>query len=95
MYLVFDFIEQEFDVVDTEKEAIERAEEILQSYRNDAPTDGWPDDIVESIGYAKIKARTRVTRVETKSDAGEDNWPYDFDEIWYVDLVPAEDMVKG
>ncbi len=97
MYLVFDFIEHEFDFVDTKEKAIANIKEVLQLYRNDASTDGWPEDIVGSVGYAEIKADSRVTKTVKKSDFGEDDWPYnsDFDEIWYVDLVSAEDMVKG
>ena len=92
MYIVFDLIENEFEVVDTEKEAIKLSEKYLKSYGDEAPTDGWPEDIVDSIGYAKIKARSKVTKTEKKSDFGEDDWPYnaDFDEIWYVEIVDEE-----
>ncbi len=92
MYLVFDFIEHEFDVVDTEKEAIKKAGEALQFYKDGASTDGWPEDIVGSVGYAEIKADSRVTKTEKKSDVGEDDWPYDYDEIWYVDLVDKAEV---
>ncbi len=90
MYIVFDLIENEFEVVDTEKEAITLSEKYLKSYGDEAPADGWPEDIVDSIGYAEIKARSKVTKTVKKSDVGEDDWPYDFDEIWYVDIVDEE-----
>ena len=94
MYLVFDRIENELALVDTEKQASAKAEEFLQYYRDEAAADGWPEDIVGSIGYAEIKADSRVTKTEKKSDVDEEDWPYFYDEIWYVDLVPVEDMVK-
>ncbi len=95
MYLVFDFIEHEFDFVDTKEKAIANIKEVLQLYKNDASTDGWPEDIVGSIGYAKVEARSKVTKIEKKSDVGEDDWPYDYDEIWHVDLVDeAEERDK-
>jgi len=88
MYIVFDFIEREFDFVDTEKQAKEKAEKALNYYRDEAATDGWPEDIEKSIGYAKVKMQSKITKTIKRKDYREDEWPYgDFDEICYVDLV--------
>ncbi len=94
MYIVFDFINSEFDLVETEKLASAKAKEALEFYRGEAATDGWPEDIVGSVGYAEIKADSRVAKIEKKSDVGEDDWPYEYDEMWYVVLLPVKDMVK-
>lgn len=90
MYIVFDFINRDFDFVGTEKQAEEKAEEALNYYRGEAATGGWPEDIEKSIGYAKIIAQSKITKTEKKEDCDEEDWPYDFDEICYVDLVAAK-----
>ena len=89
MYIVFDFVNNDFDFMDTEKQAKKQAEETLEYYRGEAATDGWPDNIEKSIGYAEVKMMSKITKTETKEEYGED-WPYDFDEIWHIDLVAAE-----
>jgi len=94
MYLVFDLIEHDFELVDTEKEASIQAEKYLQSYRDEAATDGWPEDIAGSVGYAEVKVNSQVTKTEKKSNIGEEDWPYSFDEIWYVDLTPVHKEEK-
>ncbi len=91
MYIVFDLIESEYAFVDTKEKAIKGANEFLQVYKDEASTEGWPEDIVSSIGYAEIKADSRVTKTEKKSDFGDEPWPYLHDEIWYVDIVPIKD----
>ena len=87
MYIVFDLIESEYAFVNTHKEAKDKADEWLKHYQEHAQSDGWPEDIADSIGYAKIIAQSKVTKTEKKSDYGDEPWPYLHDEIWYVDIV--------
>ena len=94
MYIVFDAIENEFEFVHTEKQAKDKAEEFLQLYRDEAPDNGWPEDIVDTISYAKIIVSSKVTKIDKFSHVDKEPWPYAFDEIWYVDLVPVKNMVK-
>jgi len=91
MYIVFDLIEPEYAFVHTEKQAKDKADEFLNLYRDEAESDGWPEDIEKSIGYAKVVAQSKVTKTETKDDYGDEPWPYLHDEIWYIDIVKVDE----
>jgi len=92
MYIVFDMIESEYVFVHTEKQAKEQADKWLKHYQEEAQSDGWPEDIVSSVGYAKIIADSQVTKTETPADYGDEPWPYLYDEIWYIDIVPIKEQ---
>lgn len=81
-WLVFDFIEHEFDLVGTEELAIKSANEILEIYRSDA-CEGWHEDMAGSIGYAEVKAISKMINLQKKDDFDENEyWPGgDNDEI--------------
>ena len=91
MYIVFDVIESEYVFVDTEDQAKEKAGEFLKYYQEQAQDDGWPEDIVSSVGYAKVIADSQITKTETKADHGDEPWPYLHDELWYVDIVATKE----
>ena len=89
MYIVFDLIENDFEILKTEKEAVVKADEWLERYQEEAQDEGWPENIEGSVGYAEVKARSIVTSTESKKD-NPDDWPYLHDEIWYVNIVEVD-----
>jgi len=63
-WIVFNFIDDYFELVETEEEAEGKAREILECYSRDIPNDKWPEDIEGSIGYAKVRMSTKITKIE-------------------------------
>lgn len=63
-WLIFNCIDDEFELVDTEEKADSKAREILSCYANIAHVDGWPDGIEGSIGYARVQMSTKITKIE-------------------------------
>ena len=88
-YIAFDLIEKEFELAETEEKAKGIAEGYLEFYRVDAAVDGWPEDIVGKVGYAEVRESTKVTKTEKRED-NPDDWSYQYDEIWHVDLVGTD-----
>lgn len=61
-YFVYDGYENDTEFFDTEKEASEYAEKILQEYRDDSIDDGWCEDFSDGlICYGKVMAGTEET----------------------------------
>ena len=94
MYIVFDLIDNDFEILKTEKEAVKKADEWLEHYQEESQDEGWHEDIEGSIGYAEIKAQSIITSAESKKD-NPDDWPYFHEEIWYVDIVPLKEERNG
>ncbi len=63
-WLIFNNIDDEFDLVDTEDQAWKGAGEILARYTAACDADKWPEHIEGSIGYAKVQMSTKITKIE-------------------------------
>ena len=73
-YFSFDRFEGEYDFHETEKEAKESAENYLQTWRDEATDDGWPEDMENYIGYGKLFGISKETYRHDKKDFTEEEW---------------------
>ena len=71
--------ENGIEYFETEKEAKEKAEEMLEDYR-DMAVDGW-DDCVNDLSWGTVNERCYQTSCKKAPEDSE------FDEIWEFDLV--------
>ena len=90
-WLVFDFLENEFSFETTEELAIKAVNEILQIYR-DMASEEWPEDMAGNVGYAEVKAVSKMINLQKKADFDENElWPGgDNDEICDFELKEIE-----
>ena len=91
----FDEQEGEFNFFETEEEARKDAEDALDYYRDNAGSDGWPEN-EQCVGYGKLSALPVRCDIETREewekehDPEDDPWPYpDFDEVYDLQLAPV------
>ena len=74
-YFAFDRFENHFDLFDTEKEAKEEAEKMLDDYRDSAATDGWPEeDFSNYIGWGEVKESNVCVEAIKRTDYTNEEW---------------------
>lgn len=92
-YFSWDFDGDGFQFWETAEEAKADAEAALQLYRDDASTDGWPEDIETLVLWGEIKERPWRGKAETRAayEADGEEWPYSdaFDEVYDLQLKPV------
>ncbi len=97
-WIAFDLFEHDFEMVEDEKRARAIAERWLDDYRQDAPSDGWPEDMEGLIGCAQVRTATVETKCETQEEykARDEEWPYldQWDAIYDYGFVEIEQPAK-
>ena len=88
--------ERENNVVclwDTAEEAKKDAENALEACRDEAGSEGWPEDEETCVIWGKIMEAPRQVNHETKKqyEARGEKWPYDGDEVYDLQLAPVPD----
>ena len=92
-YFVWDRDNNEVILWDTAEEAKEDAEKTLGYCRDDEFGDGWPEHEETCIIWGKIMEAPRQVNHETKKqyEARGEEWPYDGDEVYDLQLAPVPD----
>ena len=85
-WLSFDTVNCNFCLHDTEDEAKKEAELILESYRDDAYADGWPESLNGAVGYGHVVQSAAENVIAHKEDFTDEEWEDEgysasFDEI--------------
>ncbi len=88
-WFAYDRENGDYNFFETEPEAIKCAEDTLESYRNDASQDGWPETMTGNIGYGEIKMQIGAEIIidekknYTKEELEDEQWAYgdEFDKI--------------
>jgi len=73
-YFAYDRYNGEYAFFKTEQEAREAAERYLGYYAEYAASDGWPEDLSNSIGYGRIIATTVEKIITDKKDFTDEEW---------------------
>lgn len=90
-WFAYDRVNGDYEIFETEAEAIEAAEKFLKYYREEATQDGWPEDLEGNVGYGEIKVHTVSNEIANKKDYTDEEWEeegysLDFDKIVEFDL---------
>ena len=94
-YFSFDQEEMDFGFWDTPEQAKAAAERSLQSYRDYAPEEGWPENEETCAVWGEIKEWPHRSNFEKRIDyeAHGEEWPYSdgFDEVYQLTLRGDDD----
>ena len=88
-WFTFEVPEKEYRLWESEQRAKEEAEKILEYYRGEASSDGWPEE-EEFVMWGRVMGWN--TKCEIKIKADYEEWPYDsdFDEVYNMKLTEDE-----
>ena len=93
-FFSYDYDGDGFQGWNTAKEAKADAEKALEAYRDEAGSEGWPEDIETLVLWGEIKEIPIVVNRETRADydADDEEWPYSdaFEEVFDMQLKPIE-----
>ena len=91
-WFVYDKINNEFEVVESGDQAREEAEQFLKYYRDNACSDGWPEDMRHAVGYGPVIVSSDYEIIASRDDYTDSEWEEEgYGTEW--DHVATSDLV--